>query len=82
MIKFPNIHAYLLAGGKSSRMGTDKGLLHFQNKYLVEWVINELQFVFEKITIVANNAVYQKFNLEVIEDEIKNIGPAGAFLQL
>lgn len=77
MIKYPNIHAYLLAGGKSSRMGTDKGLLHFQNKYLVEWVINELQFVFEKITIVANNAAYQKFNLEVIEDEIKNIGPAG-----
>ncbi len=76
-MKYPNIEAYILAGGNSSRMGTDKGLLNFQSKYLIEWVSNELQFVFEKITIVSNNEWYNKFGLEVIEDAIKNIGPAG-----
>jgi len=71
------IHAYILAGGKSSRMGTDKGLLLFEGKPLIEWVIEKLQPVFEKVIIVSKNRDYKKFGLEVIEDEIKDIGPAG-----
>jgi len=75
--KIRHTDAYLLAGGKSSRMGSDKGLLLFRNKTLIERIIEQLQPLFEKLIIVSNNPEYQKFGLEVIEDLIKDIGPAG-----
>lgn len=72
-----NTTGYILAGGKSSRMGEDKGLKIFNGKYLVQIVIEQMQAVFHQLVIVSNNSDYQQFGLEVIEDEIKNIGPAG-----
>lgn len=74
---FNHIEAYILAGGKSSRMGTDKGLMLFNGKYLAESIIGQLEPVFKKIRIVTNNPEYKKFGFETIEDLIKNIGPAG-----
>lgn len=71
------INGYILAGGKSSRMGTDKGLLDFNGKPIVQLVIEQLQPVFNKVVIVSNNVDYEKFGLEVIPDLIKDIGPAG-----
>lgn len=71
------IDAFILAGGKSSRMGTDKGLLLFNDKHLIEWSIEELQKIFSKIVIVSNKQVYKKFKLSVIKDIRKNLGPAG-----
>lgn len=75
--KIIHIEAYILAGGKSSRMGTDKGLILFKGKPLIEKVIEQLQPLFKKIIIVSNNPEYEKFGLEVIQDLIKDIGPAG-----
>jgi molybdopterin-guanine dinucleotide biosynthesis protein A len=71
------INAYILAGGKSSRMGTDKGLLLFEGKAMIQYVIEQMQPVFDKLVIVSNNPEYEKFGLEVIPDLIKDIGPAG-----
>ncbi len=71
------LNAYIIAGGKSSRMGTDKGLLALRDKMLIEWVIDELRLIFKEITIVSNNAAYRQLGLEVMEDEIKGLGPAG-----
>lgn len=75
--KINHITAYILAGGKSSRMGMDKGLLLFHGKPLVERIIEELNLLFEKITIVSNNPEYERFGLEVVKDLIKDIGPVG-----
>ena len=72
-----NKTGYILAGGKSSRMGEDKGLKIFNEKPLVQTVIDQMQLVFNQLVIVSNNSDYQQFGLEVIEDEVKNIGPAG-----
>ncbi|HNL83148.1 MAG TPA: molybdenum cofactor guanylyltransferase [Chitinophagaceae bacterium] len=82
MEKFKHIDAFVLAGGKSSRMGTDKGLLLFKNKHLVEWAIDELQLIFDKVIIVSNKQVYKKFKLEVIKDVKKNLGPAGGIYSI
>lgn len=71
------ISAYILAGGKSSRMGTDKGLISFKGKAMVEHVIKALQPVIKNIIIIANNKEYKKFGLPVIEDDVKEKGPAG-----
>lgn len=75
--KINHIEAYILAGGKSSRMGCDKGLILFKGKPLIERIIEELQLLFETVFIVSNNAEYKRFGLEVIEDLIKDSGPAG-----
>ena len=72
-----NINAYILAGGKSSRMGTDKGLLIFNGKAIVQAIIEQLQPAVDNTVIVSNNAEYEKFGLEVIPDLIKDKGPAG-----
>ncbi len=76
-MKQSNITAFVLAGGKSSRMGQDKGLLHFEGKHLIEHVIDKLKPVVGSIIIISNQTGYNHFGLEVIEDEIKNVGPAG-----
>ncbi|HAH55334.1 MAG TPA: molybdenum cofactor guanylyltransferase [Flavobacterium sp.] len=75
--KIINTNAYILAGGKSSRMGTDKGLLLFEGKPMIQYVIEQMQPIFDKLAIVSNNPEYEKFGLELIPDLIKDIGPAG-----
>ncbi len=76
-IHIPHTTGYILAGGKSSRMGEDKGLKPFNGKPLIQTVINQMQLAIEKVIIVSNNTDYKQFGLEVIEDVVKNIGPAG-----
>jgi molybdenum cofactor guanylyltransferase len=71
------VTGYILAGGKSSRMGADKGLLLFEGKSMIHYVIEQMQPIFDKLVIVSNNPEYEKFGLEVIPDLIKDIGPAG-----
>ena len=71
------IDCYILAGGKSSRMGTDKGLLLFNGKPLVQRIIEQLSPVVNEVIIVSNNHKYEQFGLQVIGDLIKDIGPAG-----
>jgi len=72
-----NAGAYLLAGGKSSRMGEDKGLMQFKGKQLAEYAIRVLSSVFPKIVIVTGNICYEGLGVEIINDRISNKGPAG-----
>ena len=74
---FQNTTGYILAGGKSSRMGEDKGLKLFNGIPLIQNVINQLLFAVDKVVIVSNNKDYEQFGLEVIEDALINKGPAG-----
>jgi molybdopterin-guanine dinucleotide biosynthesis protein A len=72
-----NINGYILAGGISSRMGTDKGMMLLNGKPMVEHVIEQLKPAVDKVVIISNNPEYEKLGLEVIPDLIKDIGPAG-----
>ena len=76
-IKKTNINAYILAGGKSSRMGNDKGLMMMHGKAMVSFVIEQLEDAVANIVIVSNNPEYAGFGYEVIPDLIMDIGPAG-----
>ncbi|MCK6650149.1 MAG: molybdenum cofactor guanylyltransferase, partial [Bacteroidia bacterium] len=71
------ITGIILAGGKSSRMGTDKGIVELNNKALIEYVIETLREVTDQIIIIANNNHYDKFGYEVYPDIIKEAGPMG-----
>jgi molybdenum cofactor guanylyltransferase len=67
----------VLAGGKSSRMGTDKGLLHYKGKRLVEYSVDLLRVYCNDLIISTNNPEYEQFGLPVVADEFLEKGPAG-----
>ena len=70
-----NVTGIILAGGKSSRMGTDKGLMDLNGMAMIEHVLNASNPVCTQITIVTNNPAYTVFGYELIEDEQLNYGP-------
>ncbi|MGH2552690.1 MAG: molybdenum cofactor guanylyltransferase [Chitinophagaceae bacterium] len=71
------ITAIILAGGKSSRMGEEKGLVYFNGSRLAEHVINAAKKITEKILIITSNPAYKPFGYVCIEDDLKDKGPLG-----
>ncbi len=70
----------ILAGGKSSRMGEDKGLMLFEAKPMIQYIIDTVKPLTKNIIIIANNNDYQKFGYPVFEDVIKDKGPLAGIL--
>ncbi|WP_372937285.1 molybdenum cofactor guanylyltransferase [Seonamhaeicola sp.] len=70
-----NITGIILAGGKSSRMGSDKGFIKLNDKRFVLYSIEALKPLISEILIVSDNENYDTFGYKRIEDIIKNSGP-------
>lgn len=77
MNEFQHISIIILAGGKSSRMGQDKGLMLLNGKPMVEHVIETAKQITTEIIIVANNDDYKKFGLPIFKDDYQDKGPLG-----
>jgi molybdenum cofactor guanylyltransferase len=77
MAKAVECTGIILAGGKSLRMGSDKGLMHFGSKQLVAFAIEALKPHCSNIIIAANNEAYIQFGHEVVRDTHAGIGPMG-----
>ena len=83
MNKERNITGIILAGGKSSRMGTDKGFVIYKNKAFIQHIIEAINPLVDDIIIVSNNPDYDVFRLNRINDLIENAGPlAGVYTGL
>lgn len=67
----------ILAGGKSSRMGTDKGLQELCGKPLIYYAIQSLSELCSTIIISTSSDAYQSFGYKTVADEIPGIGPMG-----
>jgi molybdopterin-guanine dinucleotide biosynthesis protein A len=67
----------VLSGGKSSRMGKDKGFCELNKKPLIAYSIDVLSSVCSQIIIGANTNDYNYLGYPVIHDKIKDIGPIG-----
>jgi molybdenum cofactor guanylyltransferase len=67
----------ILAGGQSSRMGKEKGLIEWKGKTLIEYAIAVLSPICENILISANNDHFDSLGYPVIEDLIPGCGPMG-----
>lgn len=75
MIDKKDITGIILAGGKSSRMGTDKGFLVLKNKPFIQYSIDALKPLVSKIMIVSDDTKYDAFGIKRIDDSTKNAGP-------
>ena len=65
---------YVLAGGRSSRMGTDKSRLPWHGVTLVEYIAREVEAAAGTVTIVGGTSHGE---LRVIADEFPGFGPLG-----
>ena len=83
MGQIKDITGILLAGGKSSRMGSDKGFLKLNGATFMSLIIEAVQPLVNDIIIVSNNSEYDIFNLKRVDDIVKDAGPlAGLFTGL
>jgi len=71
------ITGIILSGGKSSRIGQDKGFLELGGKKLIEIAVSNLSKVCSRILISSNSEAYGHFGIEVVPDLITEIGPMG-----
>lgn len=77
MSRKKKVTGIILSGGKSSRMGTEKGLVKYKEKPLIEYSTEALQPICDQLVISSNKDCYNYLNLPVIDDEIKECGPIG-----
>jgi molybdopterin-guanine dinucleotide biosynthesis protein A len=69
--------AFVLAGGRSSRMGRSKALLPFAGKPLIMHMAQLIEPVSERPTIVGPPGEYRRFGFRVVADDRRNLGPLG-----
>ena len=68
---------FVLAGGRSSRMGRDKALLEFHGATLLEVAARKLRQVVPAVTIVGPPQRYGHLGWPVIPDLVDGCGPLG-----
>ncbi len=68
---------YVLAGGRSLRMGRDKALLDLNGATLIERIASQVQRVAGNATIIAPAGRYGDLRFPVICDAVEPCGPLG-----
>ncbi len=73
-----NVDIFITAGGKSSRMGQDKGLVHIAGKPMILHIADTLKAQHHIFKVIANSDEYKKLGLNVVPDIVCEKGPMGA----
>lgn len=73
-----DVSGFVAAGGRSSRMGTDKAWLQLAGRPMIEHVIKSLQAATTTVAILADNPEYAKLGFKVFKDSQTGIGPLEA----
>lgn len=71
------ITGVILAGGKNSRMGREKGLLKVGGKSIIERQIEVLRSWVNDILIIHNAGLYGHLGYRVFRDMVPDCGPMG-----
>ena len=70
--------AIVLAGGKSSRMGTPKALLQFDGEPLIVHVVSALKRIFDDVVVVASpGQELPSMPVSLVHDDVAYQGPVG-----
>jgi molybdopterin-guanine dinucleotide biosynthesis protein A len=68
---------FILCGGKSTRMQSEKGLVLFQEKPFIEHIIQAILPITDKIKLITASKEYDYLEYEKIPDLIVDKGPLG-----
>lgn len=71
-----NLSGIILAGGKSSRMGTNKAFVLFQNRRMIDWSYEKLT-PFTSSILVSSNSNIPDMDARIIPDIFPDKGPLG-----
>lgn len=74
----PNKHLYtgiILAGGQSSRLGRDKGLIEWHGRRIIEYAVDTLSPFCSKVIVSTNNQDYGQYINHVVPDIRQGHGP-------
>jgi molybdopterin-guanine dinucleotide biosynthesis protein A len=71
------VSGIVLAGGKSSRMGTDKASLMYHGKTLIQNALDILSPFCNEILISCNGHEHDALGYDIVADEIPDIGTIG-----
>jgi len=71
------IETFILAGGKSSRMGRNKALLELGGEPLILRMARLVEEATGKPTVIGPSAMFQGFGLNSVEDDWPGAGPLG-----
>jgi molybdenum cofactor guanylyltransferase len=74
------VAGFVLAGGKSSRMGQDKAFLRLRGIPLIRIAIDRLQMACDPVSILGNNSALSEFG-SLIPDETADCGPLSGIVQ-
>jgi molybdopterin-guanine dinucleotide biosynthesis protein A len=70
-----DISGFVLAGGKSSRMGFDKAFLMIGNKTLLQNMIDVIKPFCRSVAISGQNPGFDEYNLAIVPDLFLECGP-------
>jgi len=73
-----DVHGFVTAGGRSSRMGRDKAWLELDGRPMIQRVIEQLLLVVPSVTVIANDPEYDRLGLPVVADLNQAVGPLEA----
>jgi molybdenum cofactor guanylyltransferase len=80
-LTLPTIKGVVLAGGRSTRMGSDKGKLNYHGKPQREYVADMLESLgIEAFISCRNEQVVDMNGYKTITDSFVDMGPAGAIM--
>jgi molybdopterin-guanine dinucleotide biosynthesis protein A len=72
-----NVSGFVLAGGRSSRMGRDKALLEIDGVTLIVRAVTLVRSVLDEATVIASKAGYESLGLRIVGDDFPGFGPLG-----
>lgn len=77
-VESKEVTGVILAGGKSSRMGTDKGLIEFRGEKMIRRTMDVFKGLFREIIIVTNLPLdYLDQDARIVTDIFPGKGPIG-----
>lgn len=72
-----NTEAFILAGGRSARMGSEKGLVEFRGQRMIQCIIHAAEGAGLPVSLIASDTRYREFGIAVYSDEYPGLGPLG-----
>jgi molybdenum cofactor guanylyltransferase len=79
MPQHPSVAAFILAGGASSRMGRNKGLMTIAGEPLILRTARLLEPLVSRVTVIGPPGLYRKIGLRAVSDKIPGMRKVAAY---